>query len=73
MGPGPVLQRVRELGPDYGYDVTVGEIRDMWEAGVVDACKVVRLALEVAVSTVGSLLSSEALVLSSKPELSIVP
>ncbi len=73
VGPGPVLQRVRELGRDYGYDVTVGEIRDMWEAGVVDACKVVRLALEVAVSTVGSLLSSEALVLSSKPELSIVP
>jgi chaperonin GroEL (HSP60 family) len=45
----------------------------MWRAGVVDACKVVRLALEVAVSTVGALLSSEALVLTAKPELSIVP
>ena len=71
--PGPVVHRARELGTDHAYDVMEGDVRDMWQAGVVDACKVVRLALEVSVSTVASLLSSEALVLSSKPELSIVP
>ncbi len=70
---GQVLHRVREKGADYAYDVNAGEVKDMWQAGVVDACKVIRLALEVSVSTVGSMLSSEALVLSSKPELSIVP
>ena len=68
-----MLHRVREKGADYAYDVNAGDVKDMWQAGVVDACKVIRLALEVSVSTVGSMLSSEALVLSSKPELSIVP
>jgi chaperonin GroEL len=73
VDPGPVLHRVRERGADHAYDVLEGDVREMWQAGVVDACKVVRLALEVSVSTVGSLLSSEVLVLSSRPELSIVP
>jgi chaperonin GroEL len=71
--PGPVLHEVRRSGADLGYDVRDGAIKDMWGAGVVDPCKVVRLALEVAVSTVSSLLSSEVLVLASKPELSVLP
>jgi chaperonin GroEL len=71
--PATVLNQARRGGPHQGYDVVGGEVRDMWTAGILDPCKVVRLALEVAVSTVSSLLSSEALVLVPKPELSMLP
>ena len=73
VDPGLVLQRVRERGADHAYDAREGDVRDMWQTGVVDAAKVVRVAVEVSVSTVTSMLRSEVLVLSSKPELSIVP
>jgi chaperonin GroEL len=44
----------------YGLDAATGRYVDLLEAGIVDATKVVRLALENAVSAAGVLLLTEA-------------
>ena len=55
----------------YGFDAAVGKYGDLMEAGIIDPTKVVRLALENAVSAAGVLLLTEATmteVPESKPE-----
>jgi chaperonin GroEL len=44
----------------YGYDAARGEYRDLVQAGVVDPTKVVRVALENAVSVAATLLLADA-------------
>jgi chaperonin GroEL len=44
----------------FGFDAATGTYRDLVEAGIVDPTKVVRLALEHAVSVAGVLLLAEA-------------
>ena len=43
-----------------GFDASTGEYVDLVETGIIDATKVVRLALENAVSVAGTLLLTEA-------------
>jgi chaperonin GroEL len=43
----------------YGYDAATGAYVDLIEAGIIDPTKVVRLALENAVSVAGVLLLAE--------------
>ena len=57
---GVVVDRMRLASGQIGFDAVRGEYVDLLEAGIVDPLKVVRLALENAVSVAGTLLMAEA-------------
>jgi chaperonin GroEL len=57
---GVVVERMRSGSGAYGYDAARGQYVDLVQAGIVDPVKVVRLALENAVSVAGTLLLAEA-------------
>jgi chaperonin GroEL len=57
-----VLRKVRKAGATQGFDCTDGEVKDMYEAGIVDPTKVSRSALQNAASVAALLLSTDALV-----------
>ena len=44
---------------NYGYNAATGQIGDIWAEGVIDPTKVVRVALENAVSIAGMILTSQ--------------
>ena len=50
---------MREGSGSYGFDAAIGKYVDLTEAGIIDPTKVVRLALENAVSAAGVLLLTE--------------
>lgn len=56
------VAEVRELPPNHGLDALSGDYVDMIDAGVIDAAKVTRSALQSAVSIAALLLTTEALV-----------
>ena len=47
---------------EFGYDASTGEFRDLYKAGVIDPSKVVRSAVQNAVSIAGLFLTTETLV-----------
>ena len=57
-----IVDRVKKEDQSVGYDALVGEYTDLVKAGVVDAKKVMRLALQNAASVAGLMLTTEALV-----------
>ena len=57
-----VVDRIKKEVGNMGYDALVGQYRDLVEAGVVDAKKVMRLALQNASSVAGLMITTEALV-----------
>jgi chaperonin GroEL len=57
---GVVVDRMRTGSGLFGFDAARSQYVDLGEAGIVDPVKVVRLALENAVSVAGSLLMAEA-------------
>jgi chaperonin GroEL len=57
-----VVDRVRTLAPGSGLDALTGQYGDMIAAGVIDAVKVTRSALQNAVSIAALLLTTEVLV-----------
>ncbi len=71
--PGVVLAEVRRHGPDVGYDVLSDRPAQMWDAQILDAAKVARVALETAVSLAGTALTTEAIILRRQPAISITP
>ncbi len=73
FAPNPLIAELRQRGPGWGFDVIAGEIVNMWDAGIVDPLKVVRTALETAVSTALMALTTEALVRKKKPQESLNP
>ena len=58
--PGVVVERMRNGTGAYGFDAARGTYGDLLEAGIVDATKVVRVALENAVSVASVLLLTQA-------------
>jgi chaperonin GroEL len=58
--PGVVIDRMRAGTGAFGFDARRGEYVDLVEAGIIDPTKVVRLALENAVSVASVLLLAEA-------------
>jgi len=64
---GVVVERMRNGKDAYGFDAARGVYCDLVEAGIIDPTKVVRMALENAVSVAGMLLLSEATM--TEPEL----
>lgn len=65
--PGVVVDRMKQGSANFGFDAARGQYVDLVEAGIVDPTKVVRVALENAVSVAGVLLLTEA-VLTEVPE-----
>lgn len=57
-----ILQQVEKLPENSGYNALTGEFVDMIKAGIPDPAKVVRCALENAVSIAAMLLTTEAIV-----------
>jgi chaperonin GroEL len=57
---GIVVEKMREGADHLGFDAAQGKYVDLVDAGIVDPTKVVRLALENAVSVAGTLLRTEA-------------
>ncbi len=57
---GVVVDRMRNGSGNYGFDAGRSRYVDLVEAGIIDATKVVRVALENAVSVAGVLLLTEA-------------
>jgi chaperonin GroEL len=64
---GVVVDRMRTGTGAYGFDASCGRYVDLTEAGIIDPTKVVRIALENAVSVAGVLLLTEA-TLTEAPE-----
>ncbi|HME80588.1 MAG TPA: chaperonin GroEL [Candidatus Eremiobacteraceae bacterium] len=62
-----VVQKVKTLKADEGFDAMTGEYGDMFKFGIVDPLKVTRSALENAASIGALLLTTETLI-SEKPE-----
>jgi chaperonin GroEL len=58
--PGVVADRVRQGQGAFGFDARRSQYVDLIEAGIIDPTKVVRLALENAVSVASVLLLAEA-------------
>jgi chaperonin GroEL len=65
--PGVIVGQMRKETGNRGFDAAKGEYVDLIEAGVIDPTKVVRMALENAVSVAGILLLTEA-TLTEEPE-----
>jgi chaperonin GroEL len=67
---GVVVDRIRTAALTTGFDAAAGEYVDMFERGIIDPVKVVRVALENAASVAGVLLLSEATLteVEEKPE-----
>jgi chaperonin GroEL len=57
---GVVVDRMRKGNGNWGFDAARGEYVDLVEAGIIDPTKVVRTAVENAVSVAGVLLLTEA-------------
>ncbi|OGZ72989.1 MAG: chaperonin GroL [Candidatus Staskawiczbacteria bacterium RIFCSPLOWO2_01_FULL_37_25b] len=57
-----VVQKVKETDGNFGFNAQTMDYEDLIQAGVVDPTKVVRTALENAVSAASMLLTTEALV-----------
>ncbi|HEY7186813.1 MAG TPA: chaperonin GroEL [Vicinamibacterales bacterium] len=57
---GVVVEKMRAGSGNFGFDAAIGKYVDLVEAGIIDPTKVVRLALENAVSAAGVLLLTEA-------------
>jgi chaperonin GroEL len=55
-----VVDRMRTSNGNMGFDAAAGKYVNLIEAGIIDPTKVVRLALENAVSVAGVLLLTEA-------------
>ena len=67
MEGGVVVERVRELEGSVGLNAATGEYEDLTAAGIIDAAKVTRSALQNAGSVAGLFLTTEAVV-ADKPE-----
>jgi chaperonin GroEL len=59
---GVVVDKVRGLGPGEGLNAATGEYGDLYQAGVIDAAKVTRSALQNAASIAALFLTTEAII-----------
>ena len=64
---GVVVEKVRALDPGWGLDAATGAYVDMFKAGIVDAARVTRCALQNAASVAALFLTTEAVV-ATRPE-----
>jgi len=72
LAGGVVVEKVRTLDAGWGLDASNGDYVDMFKAGIVDATKVTRSALQNAASIAALFLTTEAVV-AEKPEKEKMP
>ena len=63
-----VVQAVKTGKGDYGYNAQTDKYEKLFESGVIDPVKVVRVALENAASVAGMFLTTEAVIVDEKEE-----
>ena len=63
-----VVQAVKTGKGDYGYNAQTDTFEKLYDAGVIDPLKVVRVALENASSVAGMFLTTEAVIVDEKEE-----
>jgi len=68
-----IVQRVKEGKNAFGYNARTEVFEDLFEAGVIDPTKVVRIALENAASIAGMLLTTETIIADIKEETPSIP
>jgi len=73
MEPSVAVARARACGPEWAFEARSGEIANMRTAGVLDSGSVCTAALEMAASMAAMVLTTGAIVLHRKPELSTEP
>jgi chaperonin GroEL len=61
-----IVEHIRAQKPGVGYNVATGKMEDLVKAGIIDATKVTRLALQNAASVASLLLTTEALVVEKR-------
>jgi chaperonin GroEL len=66
--PDLIAQKVLESEGAIGYNAATGKIEDLVQSGIIDPTKVVRLALENAVSAAGTLLTTECMIVEKEDE-----
>ena len=66
------MEKIRTMGPGEGLNAATGEYGDLFKAGVVDATKVTRSALQNAASIAALFLTTEAIV-ADQPEKEKMP
>ncbi|MBI4596050.1 MAG: chaperonin GroEL [Candidatus Tectomicrobia bacterium] len=68
-----VVQKVKDMPTNFGFDANTLEYRDMVEAGIIDPTKVARSALQNAASIASLLLTTEALITEIKEKEKMPP
>ncbi len=71
-----IVEKVKELEQDFGFNALTEEYGDMVKSGVLDPTKVVRIALQNAASIAGLLLTTEGLIADmpeDKPDMPPMP
>ncbi len=68
-----VIQKVKEGKGAFGYNARTEVYEDLFEAGVIDPTKVVRIALENAASVAGMLLTTESVIAEVKEDSPAMP
>jgi chaperonin GroEL len=63
-----ITQTVQEGKDDFGYNARIDKFENLYESGVIDPAKVVRIALENAASIAGMFLTTEAVVVEEKED-----
>jgi chaperonin GroEL len=63
-----VAQKVKEGKVDFGYNARTDQYENLYETGVIDPAKVVRVALENAASIAGMFLTTECVLVEEKEE-----
>ncbi len=65
---GVIVNQIRKKGGKFGYNGRTGEIEDLVKAGIIDAAKVTRTALQNAASVAGVMLTTDVLVTEFKDD-----
>jgi chaperonin GroEL len=68
-----VMARVRLAGADHGFDVNLGSVVDMVDAGIYDAAMVLKAAAYGALTTAALALTVDVLVHHGEPEQAPLP
>lgn len=63
-----VIEKVKELEDNFGFDANTGDYVDMMKAGIIDPLKVARFAIQNAESISSLLLTTEALITEEEEE-----
>jgi len=66
--PQKIAKRLAFEAPNFGYDFSDGQYKDLLKAGIIDPVKVTRTAMENAASVAAMLLTTESVILPKKTE-----